>query len=304
MIEKIDGLPEQFLQAYPHKERPRESHLFGVTEILYCSRKSFLSRVIPAAGTIDFETRRRFSRGHLAESLFFGPEHNPMYLTGIDRLKGMEGHTDHAIFGKDKKIKEIVEFKSVKRLWYKSPNGKTYYSLKYARAGTDRSDWSKINRNYNDSHMDQLMLYMLLSDAKRGYLIYQEMSTDDNHTWTLTSDDISQEFKDKMADRLDYLRDCYKVGEVPIKNSMYPWECGLCSFNKSGVCGLCDVNGFNINKMLLELYKAGNPDIDFLTITDKYLGRYGVEPGKQVMFINGAKIEDKKESVDEVETSL
>lgn len=290
MIEKIEGLPEKFLTAYPYKDRPRESHLFGVTEILYCSRKSFLTRVIPPASTMDFETRRRFARGHLSEELFFGPAHNPLYLTGVGgKFDGMEGHTDHAIIGKDGKIDEIVEFKSVKRLWYKSPNGKSYYTLKYARAGTDKEQWDQISRSYNDSHMDQLMLYMILSDAKTGYLIYQEMSTDENYTWRVSSSDITQEFKDKMSSRLEYLKDCYKKGDVPIKNSMYPWECGLCSFNKSGVCGLCDVKDFNINKMLLELYHAANPDVDFLIITSKYLERFGVEAGKQAMFSNGEK---------------
>jgi hypothetical protein len=136
------------------------------------------------------------------------------------------------------------------------------------------------------------MLYMMLTDAKNGYLIYYEMSTDENHTWSITSDEITEEFRKKMVDRLNYMRDCFKTMTVPIKNSAYQWECGLCNFNKNGICGLCDVKEFDFNKMVSELGRSGNLEIDFSTIVGKSLQKHGVEPGMQKMFVNGEIIEN------------
>lgn len=288
MIEKVRGLPDKFSEAFPYNDRPRSDNVYGVTEILYCPRKSFLSRAIPTPRFLEFDVRMRFARGHAMESVFFGEEHNPIKILGSGDLEGFEGHADHAYLNDDGSVEEIVEFKSTKRLWYTAPNGKSYYSLKYARNAVDKSDYKKIEKVYNDSHMDQLMTYMILTDAKKGYLIYYELTSDSHYTWIVNDYDIPDNFREKMVDRLNYLRDCFAYGIVPEKRTMYDWECGFCTHNKNGVCGLCDVEEFDFFKFLKKLYKCGNIDIDFNTILRKCLVRYNVEPGKQVRVDNGA----------------
>lgn len=287
MVKKLDGLPEQFMKAYPYKERPRSDDLYGVTEVLYCPRKTYLTRVVPAPTAIEFETRRRFSRGHAMEDVFFGDHHNPMYVKGDGPLAALEGHTDHAIQDKDGKIIEIVEFKSVKKLWFTAPNGKMYFSLKAAKRYLPEEDWKHVDRCYNDSHMDQLMTYMFVTGAKKGYLIYYEMSTDDNYTWEVDDTDISVEFKNKIIDRLNYIKYCFLKKVVPDRNTIYKWECMLCSFNKNGLCGICDKEGFELQKFIDDVLLAKTEN--FMEVAEKYAKKYSVTPGEVNVF--GEKIE-------------
>ena len=277
----LEGLPALFTKAFPYKERPRSNNLYGVTEVLYCPRKTFLSRFVPAPTAVEFETRRRFARGHAMEDVFFGDDHNPTHIVGSGALEGLEGHTDHSINDDDGKVKTIVEFKSVKKLWHKAPNGKVYFSAKAAKNVLPKSDWSKIERNFNDSHMDQLMMYMMVTDALDGYLIYYEMSTDDNFTWSITKSDITDEFKDRMIKRLDYIKLCCSLGAMPERRFGYPWECMLCNFNKNGICGLCDKEGFDFPKMCQELKESRDLTNDFGLIVGKYMKEFNVEAGTQ-----------------------
>jgi len=282
-LEEIKGVPDKFLNMFPYNDRPRGSK-FGVTEILYCPRKTFLARFVRSPDIIDFEVRKRFARGHALESVFFGDAHNPLYFVGDGELSELEGHSDHAVLGDDGKVEDIVEFKTVRKLWYGVPDGRFFYSLKAARNAIDRSEWKKIARSYNLSHFDQLKLYMILSGAKNGYLIYYEMSTDDNYTWYITSDEITDEFKNRMISRLNYVKNCCDNNIVPVKNTIYDWECGFCSYNKNGICSLCDVKEFNFDKFASDLKSSGNIDIDFNTIISKNLQRYNVEAGVQKAF--------------------
>ncbi len=230
MITEIKGVPKRYSYGCPHQDRPR-GELLGVTEVLYCLRKSFLQRAVPAPTAIDFITRTRFARGHAMESAFFGDRHNPEYFIGDKELDGFEGHSDHIVREDNGEIKEIVEFKSVRRLWYKAPNGKAYYSRGMARKAIDKKDWGKIEHRYNDSHMDQLMTYMYITDAPKGVLLYYELSTDDHYTWEVTSDDISDEFKERTKDRLNTLQKCIEEFKIPAKSFSYDWECNLCNHN-------------------------------------------------------------------------
>jgi len=255
MVKQLEDLPERYKAFYPYKERPRQDGVFGVTEILYCLRKSFLTRVVPAPTAVDFEVRRRFARGHASEAAFFGEKHNPLYVAGEGELKGLEGHTDHVVMDKDGKPQEIVEYKSTLRLWYKSPNGKSYYTKSYARKSTPKEDWDNIVRTYNDNHMDQLMLYMYMAGIPKGYLIYTEMSTDANYIWEVDAADITDEFKKRMADRLNILRNAMLDFKTPPRSSLYGWECALCTHNKHGVCDLCDAPGFDLKAMCDKLKK-------------------------------------------------
>ena len=288
MIKKLEALPEQFTKAFPYKERPRSDDLYGVTEVLYCARKSYLSRIIPAPTAIEFEVRRRFARGHAMEAVFFGDHHNPIYVKGSGPLAAMEGHTDHAVQDESGAVKDIVEFKSVKRLWYTAPNGKVYFSIKSARRMIDKEGWDKVEKCYSDNHMDQLMTYMFLTNAQRGYLIYYEMSTDDNHIWEISSEDITDEFKNKIISRLDYLKKCFNDGAVPDKTTMYPWECSLCNFNKNGLCGLCDAKDFDVNEFVKDVLNS--PSDKFMEIAEGYVKKFNVTPGEVSM--HGIKKED------------
>jgi hypothetical protein len=282
MIKKLDELPQQFTKAYPYKDRPRSSDLYGVTEVLYCARKSYLSRVVPAPTAIEFEVRRRFARGHSLEDAFFGDHHNPIHVKGVGSFAFMEGHTDHAVVDDSGVVKEIVEFKSVKKLWYSAPNGKVYFSPSAAKRVIDRDDWDKIERRYSENHMDQLMIYMILADAEKGYLIYYETSTDDNHAWEIGKSDISQEFKDKMAGRLDYLKECFDKKIVPDKTTMYPWECSLCNFNRNGICGLCDKSEFDFDEFIRDV--LGVKSDKFMGAVERYTKKFDVIPGDVVVF--------------------
>ena len=249
MIKQLDELPERYRAAYPYKDRPRQEGVFGVTEILYCLRKSFLTRVVPAPTAVEFEVRRRFARGHASEASFFGEKHNPMHLVGVGSLAKLEGHSDHVVLDSSGKPEEIVEYKSVLRLWHKAPNGKSYYSKAAARKVIPQEDWDKVSRTYNDNHMDQLMTYMFLTEAKKGYLIYTEMSTDQNYVWEIDYGDITDEFKHKIEGRLDILDGAMKTFAAPGRSSMYQWECGLCTHGKHGVCDFCDSPGFDLKTM-------------------------------------------------------
>jgi hypothetical protein len=282
LVKKLDGLPEQFTKAYPYKDRPRSDDLYGVTEVLYCARKSYLSRVVPAPTAVEFEVRRRFARGHAMESVFFGDHHNPIYVKGIGPFAAMEGHADHAVQDDSGNVKEIVEFKSVKKLWFTAPSGKVYFSPSAAKKVVDKEDWDKIERRYSENHMDQLMIYMILTNAEKGYLIYYEMSTDDNHAWEIDQADISQEFKDKMLGRLNYLKECFDKKNIPLKTTMYPWECSLCSFNRNGICGLCEKNDFDFNGFIKDVL-AVEPD-KFMDAVEKYTKKFGVTPGEVAVF--------------------
>ena len=277
MVERINGLPERYKGSFPYRDRPRNPYYYGVTEILYCLRKSFLQRVVPAPTAIDFETRVRFARGHAMEEAFFGEKHNPEYFVGDDKLDGIEGHSDHVVRDEDGKIKEIVEFKSVRRLWYKAPNGKAYYSIGMAKKAVDKEDWGKIEHRYNDSHMDQLKTYMYMTGAPKGVLIYYELTTDRNYTWEITSDEIDDDFKKRIDDRLSMMQKCMDEKTVPEKMFTYDWECNLCSFNKNGICQLCDVEKFDLFRFIrdLEIFN-GKPFDDVLS---DYLKKYDIKPG-------------------------
>jgi len=282
MVKKLEGLPEQFTKAYPYKDRPRSDDLYGVTEVLYCARKSYLSRVVPAPTAVEFEVRRRFARGHAMESVFFGDHHNPIYVKGTGAFASMEGHTDHAVQDESGVVKEIVEFKSVKKLWYSAPNGKVYFSPSAAKRVIDEDDWGKIERRYSENHMDQLMIYMVLASAAKGYLIYYEMSTDDNHAWEVDESDISQEFKDKMSGRLNYLKECFDKKNIPLKTSLYPWECSLCSFNRNGICGLCDVKDFNFEEFIRDVLAVDTSK--FMEAVEVYTKKFNVVAGNVAVF--------------------
>lgn len=272
MVERINGLPDRYMGgAFPHNDRFRSQEYFGVTEVIYCIRRSFLQRVVPVPTEISFEKRILFARGHALESAFFGDQHNSEYFVGDNNMCGVEGHADHIVRNSKDEIDEIVEFKSVRRLWYKAPNGKAYYSLGMAKKAIDKSDWDKIEHRYNDSHMDQLKMYMIISGAPRGVLIYYELSTDKNYTWIITADEITDEFKERMADRLKILKECYDKGVVPEKLFLYDWECGLCSFNESGVCNLCDAEGFDLDAFCNDVTNSNNFD----EVVNSYKKKYG-----------------------------
>ena len=281
MVIFTKGVLDRYSYANPNHDRPRSPDLFGVTEILYCMRKAFLQRVVPAPTAIDFVTRTRFARGHACESAFFGEDkHNPEYFVGDKELKGSEGHSDHVVRYEAGDIKEIVEFKSVRRLWYKAPNGKAYYSIGMARKAIDKEDWGKIEHRYNDSHMDQLKTYMYITDAPMGVLIYYELSTDDHYTYEITSDEISEEFKIRTKDRLKILKEAMRDLKVPDKSFSYDWECKLCSFNKNGLCALCDVDGFDLRKLCSKLTN-GKIEDTFGKVVGEALEKYNVKAGME-----------------------
>jgi len=188
------------------------------------------------------------------------------------------------------KVTEVVEFKSVKKLWFQAPNGKVYFSLRAAKRMLPEEDWDKVARSYNDSHMDQLMTYMFLTDAKKGYLIYYEMSSDDNHVWEVDDVDISVDFKNKIIDRLNYLKYCFLKKIIPDRHSVYKWECALCSFNKNGLCGLCDAKDFSLDGIIEELLK--NQPEDFMRVLGKYTDKYNVEPGAVSVFDEKIEVEN------------
>lgn len=282
MIKKLEGLPEQFTKAYPYKDRPRSEDLYGVTEVLYCARKSYLSRVVPAPTAIEFNVRKRFRRGHALESVFFRDSHNPTHVKGEGLFAAMERHTDHVVVGESGVVKEVVEFKSVKKIWYSAPNGKVYFSPSAAKRVIDEADWGKIEKRYSDNHMDQLMIYMILTNAEIGYLIYYEMSSDDNLVWEVSKEDISQEFKDKIVGRLNYLKKCFDDKTIPDKTSMYPWECSLCNFNKNGICGLCEKKDFNFDEFIKDVLAVESNK--FMSVVEDYTKKFNTTSGEVVVF--------------------
>lgn len=280
MITEIKGVPKRYSYGCPYHDRPRSSDYYGVTEILFCLRKGFLQRVVPAPSAIDFDTRVRFARGHSLESAFFGERHNPEYFIGGGNLKGLEGHSDHVVRDSNGKIDEIVEFKSVRRLWYKAPNGKAYYSRGMARKAIDKKDWDKIEHRYNDSHMDQLKIYMYITGVSKGVLLYYEMSTDDYYCWEITSDEIDDEFKERIESRLKTLQKCMDEFIIPEKSFSYDWECNLCSHNKSGMCTLCDQPGFDLQKVCEDL-NSGDIEKRFDKVINEQLDKYGIKGGME-----------------------
>lgn len=284
MIKKVEGahgLPDRFMYGNPYNNRPRSDDFYGVTEVLYCIRKAFLQRVVSAPSAIDFSKRVLFSRGHSLESAFFGVDkHNPEYFVGGGDLEGLEGHSDHIVRDYKGDIDEVVEFKSVRRLWYKSPNGKSYYSISMAKKFTDRDDWGKIEHKYNDSHLDQLKTYMCIADAPRGIIIYYELTTDKYYSWTIEREDISDEFKERMASRLKILKHSMDTFTVPEKMSSYDWECNLCNHNSNGICTLCDQEGFDLKSMCDEL-DEGIIEENFDRVVGRELKKYGIKGGME-----------------------
>jgi len=286
MVEYINGLPEIFKGAFPYKDRPRSDGIYGVTEVLYCLRKSFLTRVIPAPTAIDFDTRRRFARGHAMEEIFFGDIQNPEYFVGAGDLRAIEGHADHIIRDDGGEITTVVEYKSTKKIWFDAPNGKKYYTITAAKKANKEEDWHKIERKYSDSHMDQLKTYMMITGAPKGILIYFEMTSDNNYTWTITSDEISDEFKDRMVGRLERLEKSMNDFVAPDKEYSYDWECKLCNFNSSGICTLCDQGGFDLKTFCNDVVK-GKYNNKFDSIVEKYRKEYGVIPMSEAAAVNG-----------------
>jgi hypothetical protein len=273
MIKRLDAIPSILKTPYPYKDRPRTHGVYGVTEIIYCLRKSMLSRVVPAPTALTFETRRAFSRGHACESVFFGDIQNPVHfkggmVEGRDFTK-IEGHTDHSTVDEDGKS-TIIEFKTTKKLWLKGPDGRAYFSPKAARASVPKDQWDLIETKYSDAHMDQLMFYMLMTGSSRGYLIYQEMSTDQNYVWSVEYEDISEEFKDAALDRLNLLDYCFVNNEIPKRCPSYDFECKLCNMAKNGLCDLCDQKDFDLGDFIKRFSSMKDPFAFMPMVKEEY----------------------------------
>ena len=282
MVEYIEGLPDRYDWLYPYADRPRSKGIYGVTEVLYCLRKNFLTRVVPAPTAIAITQRKLFSRGHALEAVAFGPDrHNPEYFVGDGRLTDIEGHSDHIVRDDDDKIVEIVEFKSTRKIWFSSPNGKVYYTITAAKNATSKEDWGEICRKFSESHMDQLKVYMTITGAPTGVLIYYEMTTDNNYTWVVTSDEITDEFKENIYGRLDRYRYSMDNFVVPAKEYAYKWECSLCSFNRNSICTLCDQEGFDLKEFCDDVEK-GKYNNKFDSMVEKYRDKYNVIPMTEV----------------------
>jgi hypothetical protein len=279
VIKREDSIPKFLVSPYPYRERARTNGIYGVTEVLYCLRKSVLARVVPAPTALTSQTRKVFARGHALEAVFFGDIQNPIHfrggvVEGRDFSK-IEGHTDHSTVNEDGES-TIVEFKTTKHLWLKGPDGKSYYSLKSARTALPKEQWKDVEREPSKSHMDQLMFYMLLNNAKHGYLIYHEMSTDMNYTWSLDYEDIPESFKDEMKTRLDALDGAFINDLVPDKCPKYDFECKLCNMSKNGLCQLCDVKDFNLGDFIQDFKSRNNP-MEFMPVIKEYYDRYGLD---------------------------
>ena len=304
MLKQLDDIPSFLIQSpYPYKDRKRTEGIYGVTEIFYCLRKSVLARVVPTPTALTLLTRRRFSRGSNLEKAFFGDAQNPVHFRGPKNLDGRdfsktEGHTDHSCLN-DQGEKTIIEFKTTKRLWYKGPDGKNFYSLKAARAALPKEQWKLVERCPQDSHLDQLKLYMLLTESIHGYLIYYELSTDNNYVWSIDAEDISEEFKNEMKDRLDTLDRAFTEDVMPPKCPKFSFECGLCNFGdtKNGICKLCDVELFNIGDFVNE-FKSKKDPFSFMPLVKQYYDKFGMDSSGLEMLrddsMNGEKTNGNK----------
>lgn len=288
MLKREDGIPNFLKSPYPYRDRPRSDAIYGVTEIIFCLRKSMLARVVPSPTALDNDTRKRFARGHAFEKIFFGDIQNPIHfrggvVEGRDFSK-VEGHTDHSCVDEQGRS-VIVEFKSTKRLWLEGPDGNKYYSMKAARAALPKEQWKLVDHVPSQSHVDQLQFYMLLNNASRGYLIYHELSTDDNYTWSMGYEDIPEEFKDEMLNRLDELEACFVEGRIPERSEKYEWECKLCNFRRDGLCQLCDVDEFNLTEFI-EKFKRKKDPFSFIPLVKQYFDKYGLDKSTIEMDLN------------------
>ena len=106
------------------------------------------------------------------------------------------------------------------------------------------------------------------------------MSTDENYTWIIDSDEIDDEFRDRIADRLYILKNCVKYRKTPEKSYTYDFECNLCNFNKTGICSLCDIKEFDLQELCDRISYAG-PENKFDEILKLFIDKYGVVPGQE-----------------------
>jgi hypothetical protein len=280
MLVRTDKIPDFLVSPYPLNDRPRTDGIFGVTEILYCLRKSYLTRKVPAPSAVSNATRKVFARGRALEEVFFGKDYqNPIHFKGgiVDGrdFTKVEGHTDHSC-PDENGVPTIIEFKTTKHMWLAHPDGRKYFNITQARKYVSKDDLKLLELQPMQSHLDQLMLYMMLTDAKRGVLIYHEMDSDENYVWEIVDTDITDEFKDRMKVRLDELDAAFKVGVVPQKCPGYEFECRLCHFKKDGLCDLCDQEGFSIEDFISDFEKRGDPNC-FMTVVGEYLDKFGLD---------------------------
>jgi len=276
---RTDVMPEFLKSPYPLVDRPRTPFVYGVTEILYCLRKSYLTRVVPAPTAVSFEQRRNFSRGRSLEESFFGPDQKPIHfrggMVGVRDFSNVEGHTDHSDVDENG-VPSIVEFKTTKHLWLSHPDGRKCFNVTQAKKYMTKDDIKLLELQPMQSHVDQLKLYMMLNEGiKRGVLIYFEMDSNSNYVFELTDADISEEFKDTMKSRLDELDAAFKDSVVPQKSPGYDFECKLCNFMKNGICQLCDQGGFNVDEFIADFQSRGDPHT-FMVVVGEWLDKFNL----------------------------
>jgi len=126
---------------------------------------------------------------------------------------------------------------------------------------------------------------MLLNNASRGYLIYHELSTDDNYTWSMGYEDIPEEFKDEMLNRLDELEACFVEGRIPERSEKYEWECKLCNYRRDGLCQLCDVDEFNLTEFI-EKFKRKRDPTSLIPLVKQYFDKFGLDKSTIEMDLN------------------
>lgn len=278
-LERLDAIPSFLTSPYPYVDRPRSNGIYGVTEIMYCLRKSYLGRKVPAPTALSFDQRRLFARGHALEAVFFGSAQNPIHFRGGivgDRdFTKIEGHTDHSVTDDDGKSC-IIEFKTTRHMWLSHPNGRKFFNMSQARKALSKEDLKLVELHPMQSHLDQLMLYMMLNDAKRGVLIYHELSSDENYVWQINDSDITDEFKNMMKSRLDELDEAFKNNTVPKKCPGYEFECKLCHMKKNAICDLCDQDGFSLDEFISDLEKKGDPNA-FMDVVGEYIDKFGLD---------------------------
>jgi len=278
MLVRTDVIPSFLTSPYPLNDRPRSDGIFGVTEILYCLRKSYLTRKVPAPSAVSDHTRKLFARGRAMEQAFF-QDQKPVHFKGgiVDGrdFSKVEGHTDHSCLS-DEGVSTVIEFKTTKHLWLSHPDGRKYFNITQAKKYMSKDDLKLLELQPMQSHLDQLMLYMMLTDAKRGVLIYHELDSDSNYVWEIVDTDITDEFKDRMKVRLDELDEAFKKNVVPSKSDAYSFECKLCHMKKNGLCDLCDHEKFSIDEFISDFESRNEPN-SFMTVVGEYLDKFGLD---------------------------
>ena len=91
---------------------------------------------------------------------------------------------------------------------------------------------------------------------------------------------IDVDFKERTESRLNILRDCMDTFTIPDKAFTYDWECNLCNCNKTGLCVLCDQEGFDLKKVCGDL-NTGDVENRFDKVINAQLEKFGVKAGQE-----------------------